>query len=77
MLIKTSYFTYLLISPCDDDDAAINAAMFQRQLLRSVAVSECCYSWNNLDGQFWVYGKEMAVYAPHYPQKYCWGCVIL
>jgi len=55
----------------------MNSVMFQRQQLRSVPVSECSYSWDNLDGQFWVYGKEMAVYAPDYPQKYCWGCVVL
>jgi len=55
----------------------VNVAIFQRQQLRAVSVSECSYSWDNLDGQFWVYGKEMSVYAPHYPQKYCWGCVIL
>jgi len=58
-------------------DVAVNVAMLQRQQLRSVSVSECSYNWDNLDGQFWVYGKEMSVYAPDYPQKYCWGCVIL
>jgi len=52
-------------------------ALFQRQQLRSVSVSQCSYSWDNLDGQFWVYGKELSVYAPDYPQKYCWGCSIL
>jgi len=51
--------------------------VFQRQQLRSVSVSECSYSWDNLDGQFWVYGKELSVYAPDYPQRYCWGCNIL
>ena len=49
----------------------------QRQKLRVVAVSECLYSWADIDGRFWVYGRETAVYAPDYPQKHCWGCAIL
>jgi len=51
--------------------------LLQRQRLRVVAVSECLYSWADIDGRFWVYGRETAVYAPDYPQKHCWGCVIL
>jgi len=51
--------------------------MHQRQQLRAVSVYECSYSWDNLDGQFWVYGKELAVHAPDYPHKYCCGCFIL
>jgi hypothetical protein len=53
------------------------SALLQRQKLRVVCVSDCAYTWENFEGRFWVYGKELAIYAPDYPQKYCWGCEIM
>ena len=49
----------------------------QRQRLREISVAECSYVWDDLDGKFWVFGSELDVYAPDYPQKFCWGCEIL
>jgi hypothetical protein len=51
--------------------------IMQRQRLRAVPVSECAYTWSNKPGRFWVYGQEMTVYAPDYPQKYCCGCNVM
>jgi len=49
----------------------------QRHCLRAVPVTECRYHWKDKQYKFWVYGIEKTVYAPDYPHKYCWGCVIL
>lgn len=51
--------------------------IMQRQRLRMVPVFECHYAWNGSDGCFWVYGKEMTVHAPDYPQKCCCGCNLM
>jgi len=49
----------------------------QRQILRSVPVSECEWKWKNKCGKFWVYGKENRIEFPNYPQTCCCGCNIL
>ncbi|XP_037078373.1 protein SSUH2 homolog isoform X2 [Pollicipes pollicipes] len=46
----------------------------QRHQVRVVPVAEVCYSHKSRSGRFWVYGYENRVYAPDYPDKYCWGC---
>jgi len=51
--------------------------VFQRQRLRAVPVSECSYTWKNKKGRYWVYGQEMTIYSPDYPQKYCCGCSLV
>ncbi|KAK2149871.1 hypothetical protein LSH36_433g02098, partial [Paralvinella palmiformis] len=51
--------------------------IMQRQRLRAVPLSECLFTYRNKDGRFWICGKERLVYAPGYPQKWCWGCVVL
>jgi len=33
--------------------------------------------WKNKTGRFWVYGQELTIYSPDYPQKYCCGCSIV
>jgi len=53
---------------------ACSLLLCQRQRLRAVPVSECAYTWKSKKGRFWVYGQEMTVYSPDYPQKYCCGC---
>lgn len=49
----------------------------QRHNLRVVPVSEVRYSWKDVEDRYWVYGNEMQVYAPTYPQQCCWGCQII
>ncbi|XP_072020926.1 protein SSUH2 homolog isoform X2 [Amphiura filiformis] len=51
--------------------------LVQRQVLRSVPVSEVAYTWKNMNGHFWVCGFEHKVYAPDYPHQACWGCNVL
>lgn len=49
----------------------------QRQVLRSVPVTEVKYDFKQKEGRFWVYGFEYEVYCPDYPHNCCWGCTIL
>ena len=50
----------------------------QRQKVESVPVVECDFIWKlDVDGKLWIYGRDHDVFAPSYPQKYCWGCCIL
>lgn len=49
----------------------------QRQVLRSVPVTEVHYKFKDKDGRFWVYGNEQEVHCPDYPQSCCWGCTII
>ncbi|XP_072020927.1 protein SSUH2 homolog isoform X1 [Amphiura filiformis] len=51
--------------------------LMQRQVLRSVPVSEVAYTWKNVNTRFWVYGFEHKVHAPDYPHQCCWGCNVL
>ncbi|KAJ8035513.1 Protein SSUH2-like [Holothuria leucospilota] len=49
----------------------------QRQVLRSVPVTEVKYLFKEKEGRFWVYGYEYEVHCPDYPHNCCWGCVII
>ncbi|XP_071825191.1 protein SSUH2 homolog [Apostichopus japonicus] len=49
----------------------------QRQILRSVPITEVKYMYKQEGGRFWVYGNEHEVHCPEYPQQCCWGCTIL
>lgn len=49
----------------------------QRQRLKLVPLLECNYSWLEMCGRFWIYGKNKQVYAPDYPQRQCWGCIVM
>ncbi|XP_033103397.1 protein SSUH2 homolog [Anneissia japonica] len=46
----------------------------QRQVLRSVPVSEVAYTWYDCNQRFWVFGNEREVHAPDYPYQHLWGC---
>ncbi|XP_070559103.1 protein SSUH2 homolog [Ptychodera flava] len=49
----------------------------QRHMIRAVPVSEVHWTWQTHGSRFWVYGQEKKVHIQGYPQKYCYGCVIL
>ncbi|XP_077985067.1 protein SSUH2 homolog [Glandiceps talaboti] len=49
----------------------------QKHQVRAVPVSEVHWTWKNKASRYWVYGQERKIYFPKYPQKCCWGCVII
>jgi len=46
----------------------------QRQILQSVPVFECEFTFEEVIGRFWIYGEERAVYIKDYPQTCCYCC---
>ncbi|ESO05248.1 hypothetical protein HELRODRAFT_171606 [Helobdella robusta] len=47
--------------------------IMQRQRIKLVPLSECSYNWLDVDGTFWIYGKDRQIHAPDNPQQLCWG----
>ena len=49
----------------------------QRHQVRVVPVAEAFCAWKSRNFNYFVYGQERLIHAPDYPQRCCWGCVIL
>nr|XP_034329306.1 protein SSUH2 homolog [Crassostrea gigas] len=48
----------------------------QHHMIRMVPMTECVCRHRGKEFTFFVYGLENKVYAPNYPDQYCWGCTI-
>ncbi|KAL5015046.1 hypothetical protein ScPMuIL_009316 [Solemya velum] len=51
--------------------------LMQRHNVRIIPVTQAMYRWKDKDSSYFVFGFENKVHAPDYPQKCCWGCVLL
>ncbi|KAJ1525660.1 hypothetical protein ONE63_008878 [Megalurothrips usitatus] len=60
-----------------DTDFSTQRILAQRQQVQVIPVTGATYKWKNSKGEFYVYGNELKVYAPDYPQTCCCGCTIL
>ncbi|CAG2165515.1 unnamed protein product, partial [Oppiella nova] len=49
----------------------------RRHRVRLIPMASIHYLWKGAAAQYLVYGHEMRVHAPHYPQTCCCGCLIL